>query len=303
MPLKIPYEKIVNEDYVGKEINPIKQQNIYETAYQFSEKLIDSYEDESINLLIVDPQRDFIDTEKGAMPVKGAIEDIKRIIRFIYDNITKISSIYVTLDTHRYDSIFHSIMWHDCNGNFIKPFTEITLDKIKNGEIIPVYDDNIQLDYINKLKSQESQNLMIWPYHCIYSTDGWLIEKQLSNMLLFFEASKRVIVNKILKGQDSFTEMYGVIKPEVITEYTKEYDNSWAYDISNADKIYICGEAKDYCVYETVKQFCEIYNNKIEITKTINVMMNCSSAIGDKNISNKRYENLSKKYGIKLINV
>ena len=29
MSVKIPYEKIVNEDFIGKEVNPINQQDIY----------------------------------------------------------------------------------------------------------------------------------------------------------------------------------------------------------------------------------------------------------------------------------
>ncbi|WP_295163095.1 nicotinamidase [uncultured Brachyspira sp.] len=303
MSVKIPYEKIVNEDYVGKEINPVNQQEIYSLALEYSDDIIKNLKDESINLLIVDPQRDFVDIEKGALPIKGAADDLKRIIRFIYDNMSRLSSIYVTLDTHRYDSIFYPIMWKDYNRKPLTPFTEVTLEKIENDEIIPIYDEDIQIDYVRKLKWQNSQNLIIWPYHCIYGTDGWLIDKQLSNMLLFFEASRKIYINKILKGQDSFSEMYGVIRPEVITEYTKEYDNSWAYDITNADKIYICGEAKDYCVYESVKQFCEIYCNDRYVTETINVMMNCSSAIGDEEKCNKKYEDLSKEHGIKLINI
>ena len=303
MSLNIPYEKIVNEDYIGKETNPINQQEIYSLAQQYSNDIIGNFKDEGISLLIVDPQRDFVDIEKGALPVKGATEDLKRIIRFIYDNISKLSSIYVTLDTHRYDSIFHPIMWEDYNGNTVSPFTEITLEKIKNDEIIPIYDECIQTDYVKKLKWQNSQNLMIWPYHCIYGTDGWLIDKQLSNMLLFFEASRKMYINKILKGQDNFSEMYGVIRPEVLTEYTKEYDISWVYDIGNSDKIYICGEAKDYCVYESVRQFCEVYCNDRDVTETINVMMNCCSAIGDNAQSDKKYEALSNEHGIKLINI
>lgn len=303
MPIKIPYEKIVNEDFIGKEINPINQQDIYMMAEKYSNEVIKCLEDESINLLIVDPQRDFIDMEKGALPVKNAVNDIKNIIRFIYNNMEKLSSIYVTLDTHRYDSIFHPIMWRDYNNKSLAPFTEVTLEKIENDEIIPVYDDDIQINYVKALKERGSQNLMIWPYHCLYATDGWLIDKQLSNMLLFFEAARKIYINKILKGQDSFSEMYGVIRPEVPTEYTKQYDISWVYDIKNADKIYICGEAKDYCVYESVKQFCEIYDNDRSVTETIHVMMNCSSAIGDNEVCNAKYQKLSKEYGIKLIDI
>ena len=53
--------------------------------------------------------------------------------------------------------------------------------------------------------------LIIWQYHCIYRTDGWLIEKQLSNMLTFFEVSKKTSIKKIIKGYETvkqFCEMY-----------------------------------------------------------------------------------------------
>ena len=55
--------------------------------------------------------------------------------------------------------------------------------------------------------------------------------------------------------------MYGAIKPEVITNSKNQYDDSWVKEIKNYDKIFVCGEAKDYCVYETVKQFCEMYKS------------------------------------------
>ena len=297
--LKIPYEKIIDENYIGKEINPIDSQNIFKLAFEYSKEI--NYENGNINLLIIDAQRDFIDIEKGALPVKGAIEDIKRIIRFIYNNIESISDIYITLDTHKYDSIFHSIMWKDKNNNLIKPFTEITFDKIKNNEIMPIYNEDIQIEYIKSLEKQGSKNLIIWPYHCIYGTDGWLIEKQLSNMLLFFEVYRKKHINKILKGEYSFSEMYGVLRPEVINDNAKNYDISWIYNLKSSDKIYICGEAKDFCVYESVKQLCDVYDSNV--ANTIHVMMNCCSTIGDEYECNNKYKLLSNKYGIKLINV
>ena len=177
----IDLNKIINEKYIAKEENPISQSEIYNLASSINIKNNNKNE----ALLIIDAQRDFVDIEKGALPVKGASEDIKRIIKFIYDNIESLSSIYTTIDTHSYDSIFHPFLWKTPNGEYVKPFTEITLEKIENKEVIPVYKD-IQTDYVKKLKEQGSQNLIVWTYHCIYGTDGWLIEKQLSNILAFF---------------------------------------------------------------------------------------------------------------------
>ena len=294
----IDLNKIINEKYIGKEENPISQSEIYNLAS--SVNIINNDKNEA--LLIIDAQRDFIDTEKGALAVKGAYYDIKRIIKFIYDNIESLSSIYATMDTHRYDSIFHPFLWKKPNGEYAEPFTEITLEKIENSEIIPVYKD-IQTEYIKKLKEQGSQNLIIWQYHCIYATDGWLIEKQLSNMLTFFEVSKKTSIKKIIKGTDKFTEMYGAIKPEVITNSKNQYDDSWVKEIKDYDKIFVCGEAKDYCVYETIKQFCEMYKSEKNITEKIYMLKNCSSSIGDNNICAKKYEELSNIYGIKLIDI
>lgn len=292
----IKLENIVNEKFIGKEENPINQNEIYNLASSVNIK-----NNKNEALLIIDAQRDFIDMEKGALAVQGAVDDIKRIIKFIYDNIENLSAIYTTIDTHSYDSIFHPFLWKTPNGEYVKPFTEITLEKIENKEVITVY-KNIQTDYVKKLKEQGSQNLIVWTYHCIYGTDGWLIEKQLSNMLAFFEASKKTSIKKIIKGTDKFTEMYGAIKPEVLTG-ENHYNNDWVKEIKDYDKIYICGEAKDYCVYETIKQFCEIYKSEKNITEKIYFMDNCCSSIGDKNICTKKYEELANIYGIKLITV
>ncbi|ACN84258.1 putative nicotinamidase [Brachyspira hyodysenteriae WA1] len=182
------YEKIVNEKYIGKEVNPINQSDIFNIADTYSKKLT-SKNNNNIALLIIDTQRDFIDPKKGSLPVKGAVKDIKRIINFIYSNLEDISRIYVTMDTHYYDSIFHPYMWKKPNGEDADPFTEITLEKIYNHEIIPLYKKE-QIEYVKKLKKSNLKNLIIWPYHCIHGTDGWLIEKQLNNMLLFYERAR-----------------------------------------------------------------------------------------------------------------
>lgn len=296
----IDLKNIVNEKYIGKEENPINQNEIYNLASSINiENEIENKKNEA--LLIIDAQRDFIDLEKGALPVKGATDDIKRIIKFIYDNMESLSAIYTTMDTHSYDSIFHPFLWKTPNDEYVKPFTEITLEKIENKEVIPVYKE-AQTEYVKKLKEQGSQNLIIWTYHCIYATDGWLIEKQLSNILAFFEIAKKTSIKKIIKGTDKLTEMYGAIKPEVITD-KNQYNDYWTKEIKNYDKIYICGEAKDYCVYETIKQFCEMYKSEKNITEKIYMINNCSSPIGDENICNKKYEEISKQYGIKLIDI
>lgn len=296
------YEKIVNEKYIGKEVNPINQSDILHLADIYSKKFNLKTTNNNIALLLVDTQRDFIDPKKGSLPVKGAIKDIKRIINFIYSNLEDISRIYVTMDTHYYDSIFHPYMWKKSNGEDADPFTEVTLDKIYNHEIIPLYKKE-QIQYLKKLEKANARNLIIWPYHCIHGTDGWLIEKQLNNILLFYERLREKNIHKIIKGTERLTEMYGAVRPEVVTPETRFFDMAWVYELKNYKYIYVCGEAKDFSLYNTLCQICDVYSSDKNITKKINVMINCSSSIYNTKEIEKKYSQLQKDYGINIIEV
>jgi nicotinamidase-related amidase len=50
-------------------------------------------------LLIIDPQVDF--HPGGALPVSGSDEDAARLHNYILANVERITSIYVTLDSHQ----------------------------------------------------------------------------------------------------------------------------------------------------------------------------------------------------------
>jgi nicotinamidase-related amidase len=67
---------------------------------------------ETFNLLIIDPQNDFIDApidgnDKGRLAVTGANTDMDRIVQMINANKGKIKKIYVSLDTHTSNHIGH----------------------------------------------------------------------------------------------------------------------------------------------------------------------------------------------------
>ena len=295
------YKKIVNEKYIGKEVNPINQSDIFKAADIYSKKL-NLKSENNIALLIVDAQRDFIDPKKGSLAVKGAVKDINRIINFIYSNLEEISRIYVTMDTHYYDSIFHPYMWKKPNGEDADPFTEVILEKIYSHDIIPLHKKE-QIQYIKKLKKANSRNLIIWPYHCIHGTDGWLLDKQLNNMLLFYERVRENNIHKIIKGTERLTEMYGAVRPEVVTPETRFFDMAWVYELKNYKEIYICGEAKDFSIYETLYQICDVYSSDENTTKKINIMINCCSSIYNNKEIYQKYSVLQKDFGINIIEV
>lgn len=65
-------------------------------------------------------------------------------------------------------------------------------------------------------------------------------------------------------------------------------------------------QAKDYCVYETVKQMCKYYQDNYQakgITERIHVLYNLSSCIGDSDECWNKYQDLVDKYHITIDNV
>ncbi len=63
-------------------------------------------DDIRIHLLLIDMQVTFCH-EKGALYVPGALDDLRRLIEFIYRNAERISHITCSLDSHNPFQIFH----------------------------------------------------------------------------------------------------------------------------------------------------------------------------------------------------
>lgn len=251
-------------------------------------------------LILIDEQNDFI-SPQGALPVNGAVEDTKKLIEHIYNNMNEYTELFLTLDTHDTYSIFHPTAWGIGKGGITEapPYTEVTMDKINKGELTPLLSPGKQIDYVKSLEEQSKKKLVIWPYHCIVGTVGHAIENQLMQIITFFELTRNSNVHKILKGSSKFTEHYGAIKAEVDPTGTSICD-WWLKKFDRFDSIDITGQAKDYCLYETVKQLCEFFEGQDEILQRINVLDNVSSVIGDANESKDLYQELVNKYGINI---
>ncbi len=61
----------------------------------------------NVHLLVIDPQKDFMDDRDSALPVPGANADMKRLAKMIDRVGRKLSDIHVTLDSHRVIDVAH----------------------------------------------------------------------------------------------------------------------------------------------------------------------------------------------------
>ena len=240
------------------------------------------------HLLIIDPQYDFCDPE-GSLYVPNAEEDMKRLSRFIreYGHIDEIS---ITMDTHQYYQIFHKLFWVDKNGNELPDFTEISVEDLLDGRYKTSNPDHMEWAkyYINKLDQDGKYNLTVWPYHCITGTLGASICEDINEAIKSFATSKVEKVNYYFKGINSYTEHYSAMKPEV--EYHSDFNDKSLCNVkrpeqrntdllksmSQADNIYIGGEALSHCVANTINDIIDF--DVIDLSKLI-VLTDTSSPV------------------------
>lgn len=288
--MKTSLIEIVNTEFVGQMMT---NRTLKELQGLVEKETINISRESKKVLLLIDPQNDFI-SFNGSLPVKGAIQNTIDTIHNIYNNMDEYDDIYVTLDSHQRESIFFPSGWQ-ANGQNVSEFTVIeSMDGFT--PMLP-YPDS-QEEYLDKLKNTDKK-LTIWPYHCIIGTPGHAIENQLNQILQFYELYRDREVIKVLKGLNRYTEHYGAFKTEVDKTISGNF-KLLLEDLKSYEQIDICGQARDYCVYETVKQMCEYYGDT-DITKKINVLYNLSSSIGDNKECDKKYAELVDKYNIRII--
>jgi nicotinamidase-related amidase len=237
--------------------------------------------------------------EDGELGVPNSHGDIERATLFIYNNMDKISNIAVSIDTHTPHQIFHPCWWVDESGNNPAPFTPITLADLDSGKWKAVIDPIASREYVRRLEQDGKKTLVVWTYHCLQGTVGCALENQFSNMIYFHSVAKKAVVQRIVKGQLPTTEFYGIIKPEYDV---KGYINlDFLNKLESYDKVVIAGEARDYCVYESLLQILDYYNTRPEILRKIYVLEDCMSSIGQKDAVDVMYADLQKKYKFNLV--
>lgn len=295
--MKTAYTEIVNGNYIGSTENPIVLQEILKKADE--EGLRPSQQDrERVLFLGIDVQQDFMD--HGALGVPGAHKDVERMTRFIYDHMEEISHIAVSMDTHTPHQIFHPCWWIDENGEHPTPYTVITLEDLDQGKYRALINPKASREYVKHLEQDAKKALCIWTYHCIQGTTGAALENQFANMVYFHSVAKKAVVQRLVKGQDPMSEMYGIIRPEYDTKGYMNLD--FLNKLEQFDKVLIAGEAKSHCVLESIKQILEYYETRPEVTEKVYVLEDCMSSIpGYEDMAECAFEEFRKRYRIHLV--
>jgi len=218
----------------------------------------------STALLIIDPQNDF--HEGGSLAIDGALEDERRIAELINENGTKISNIFVTLDSHYPGHIAQPVYWKDSEGKPPSPFTTITLQDFKERRWVPSNPENERYmeNYLQKLENGGKFRHIIWPVHCLVSTPGAEVVPVLKEALENWEKETLKQIRYVHKGLNNQTEMYSCFKAEVeLPEDPRTGVNREViFQLAAHDNILVCGQARSHCVNWSTRHLAENLPNQ-----------------------------------------
>jgi nicotinamidase/pyrazinamidase len=258
-------------------------------------------------LLIVDMQVDFCHAQ-GALYVPGALDDIRRLIEFIYRNAERITRITCSLDSHHPFQIFHPAWWADSAERHPAPFTIITAEDVEKGRWRPVFEPDWSREYVHRLQREAKKQLTVWPYHVPIGGVGNALDPELWSAVFWHAIARRSQPVWMTKGGIPHTEHYSILKPEIelSDEPQGELNRGFIRSVEESDALLIAGEAESHCVLETVEDLVEVFRSRPDQLAKIRILTDCTSPVRHPQIdfhaiAQKRFQEFAA-LGVKLAN-
>ncbi len=249
----------------------------------------------NFHLLLIDPQNDFCDLPVSyqsadprtgvpiapALPVPGAHDDMLRVAQLIKRGARGLSAVSVTLDSHHRLDIAHPTFWTDAERREVAPFTQITAAEVRAGRYVPRAPSALPrvLAYLDTLEAAGRYTLMVWPVHCEMGTWGHQVHADVQAALNGWEDTARSTVNRVVKGTNPWTEHYSAILAEVpdAEDESTQFNARFIDLLSQADRVYIAGEAGSHCVRATTEHLADSVDQR-HLSKLV-LLTDCMSAV------------------------
>jgi nicotinamidase-related amidase len=233
----------------------------------------------------------------GGRSGHGAVEDVHRLCEFIYRNLTAITQIAPTMDTHTAIQIFHPIFWVDAAGQHPPPYTLITQGDVLSGrwmvnpDVAPaVAGGDLQWlqrmaeHYVERLSAGGKYALTIWPYHAMLGGIGHALVSALEEAVFFHTVTRFSQTGFQIKGNNPLTENYSVLKPEVLEgpdgQPIAHRNAAFIAELLTFDMVIIAGEAKSHCMAWTIDDLLdEIRQTDGALARKVYLLEDCSSPV------------------------
>ena len=172
-----------------------------------------------------------------------------------YARLERITTIVLSLDTHRAHQIFHPSYWVNQDGDHPAPFTVIMKDDVARGTWIPARERDACIEYVAKLEASGKYVLTIWPYHALLGGVSHALVPAVMELAMFHALARDTETTFETKGENALTENYSVLSPEV-TELRGNRVGAFNVALFDSlmthDRIYVFGQAKSHCVLSTL---------------------------------------------------
>jgi nicotinamidase-related amidase len=253
-----------------------------------------------ICLLGIDIQNTFCIPEYelfvGGRSGLGAVEDNLRLCQFIYRNLSQISTIALTMDTHTAVQIFHSAFWVNAAGEHPPAMTMISLADLEQGtwKANPAIAASLNQSpaalqayaqhYVQQLADQNKYLLTIWPYHSMLGGIGHAIVSSVEAACFFHNMARNSQTLFELKGSNPLTENYSVLQPEVLNDQNQQpiaqKNSAFLQTLLDYDAVMIAGQAKSHCVAWTIDDLLsEIQATDPTLAQKVYLLEDCTSPV------------------------
>jgi len=251
-----------------------------------------------IHLVLIDPQHDFCDPT-GALYVKGAELDMKRVAGLVDRYGEKIDDMDVTLDSHHYIHVAHPIYWKDSKGNNPQPFTIITAADVRSGVWTPTRIGWMKraLNYVETLEKNGKYPLCIWPPHCLIGSVGHTVYNPLYEALVRWERKEFASINYITKGSNHHTEHYSAISADVPDpdDVSTHMNTKFLDAVMEADMILLAGEAGSHCLANTGRDADQYFSDSSFVKKLVLLEDATSAVPGFESMQDQFIKDMTKK--------
>lgn len=253
-----------------------------------------------ITLLGIDIQNTFCIPEYGLFvggsSGRGAVDDNRRLVEFIYKNLARITETVATMDTHQALQIFHPIFLVNEEDEHPQPLTLVSAQDVETGKwkfnpkiaaslgIDPKDGQQHLLYYTRELQKQSKYDLTIWPYHAMLGGIGHALVSAFEEAIFFHTIARSQQAEIILKGDNTLTESYSAIGPEVLEDVKGRQIGKKSGKIFekllNCDALIIAGQAKSHCVSWTISDLLEdIRAHDPNLASKVYLLEDCTSPV------------------------
>lgn len=279
--------------------------------YQKETKLRSAHSDKRrVLLLLIDVQRDFCHKE-GPLFVAGrngdgAIEDNFRLVSFLYQELSHITSIAATLDTHLPFQIFTPSFWFDQYGKQLLPHDQINEEmhvvrngmvtelvahvnpplgyEVSGGAVDPHWLEEHARYYCRELVSRNKPMLYIWPEHCQEGTIGHGLVGSVQEAMMFHSFVRSTNYKLVKKGDNPLTECYSVFGPEIMDSFDHipiDQKNIKLLEYAASfDSVIVAGQAFSHCVRSSVDDLIAYMKSKHpQRVGGIRILTDCMSPV------------------------